>query len=363
MNATVAATVVSTNHWHRLDDGRIQCDLCPRLCRLREGQRGFCFARACAEGRLVLTSYGRLSSLCVDPIEKKPLYHFLPGTAVLSLGTAGCNLACGFCQNWSISRSRDADVNAEAAPPETVAAVAARLGCPSVAFTYNDPVVFHEYAIDVAAACRAQGIKTVAVTAGYVCPRPRTEFYRLVDAANVDLKGLSERFYRELCAAHVRPVLDTLLYLRHETRVWLEITNLVIPGRNDSDAALRALSRWVVARLGPDVPLHFTAFRPAFRMWDAPPTAAETLRRARHVARGEGIRYAYVGNIHDPAGESTCCHGCERKLIGRRGYALTDWQLRDGRCRFCSMPCAGVFEPEPGRWGATSLPVRLRTVV
>jgi pyruvate formate lyase activating enzyme len=312
---------------------------------------------------VVLTTYGRSSGLCIDPIEKKPLYHFLPGTAVLSLGTAGCNLACAFCQNWSISRARDTDVLAEAAPPETVAEVAAGLRCPSVAFTYNDPVVFHEYAIDIAAACRARGIKTVAVTAGYVCPRPRAEFYRLIDAANVDLKALSERFYRELCAAHVRPVLETLLYLKHETRVWLEITNLVIPGWNDSDPALRALSRWVVARLGPDVPLHFTAFRPAFRMTDARPTPVETLRRARRIARGEGVRYAYVGNIQDPEGENTYCHGCERKLIGRRGHALTDWMLGDGRCPFCHIPCAGVFEPEPGRWGADSLPVRLGAVV
>src|SRR5262245_14999963 len=241
---TLPGSVVPTRYWHRLDDGRVQCDLCPRYCKLHEGQRGFCFVRACQGGEVVLTTYGRSSGFCVDPIEKKPLYHFLPGTSVLSFGTAGCNLGCKFCQNWDISKSRETDTLADAASPEAIAAAAERLGCRSGAFTYNDPVIFHEYAIDVARACRARGIKAVAVTAGEVNPAPRAEFYRHMDAANVDLKGFTEEFYRDTCAGHLQPVLDTLVYLRHETRVWFEVTTLLIPGLNDTDGELEEMTRW-----------------------------------------------------------------------------------------------------------------------
>jgi pyruvate formate lyase activating enzyme len=353
-------SVVPTKYWHPLEDGRVQCDLCPRYCKLHEGQRGFCFVRACHGGAVVLTAYGRSSGFCVDPIEKKPLYHFLPGTPVLSFGTAGCNLGCRFCQNWDISKSRETDTLADEASPEAVADAAERLGCKSVAFTYNDPVIFHEYAIDVARACRRRGIRTVAVTAGEVCAEPRAEFYEHIDAANVDLKGFTEEFYRDICAGRLRPVLDTLVYLKSRTNVWLEITTLLIPGLNDSDGELGRLTGWVAENLGPDVPLHFTAFHPDFRLLDRPPTPPETLRRARRIALANGLRYAYVGNVHDAEGDSTFCHGCGALLIGRDWYELTHWGLdAAGRCRACDTLCPGVFESAPGGWGARRAPVRL----
>ncbi len=351
---------VPTKYWHRLDDGRVQCDLCPRLCKLHEGQRGFCFVRACRDEQIVLTSYGRSSGFCVDPVEKKPLYHFLPGTPVLSFGTAGCNLGCKFCQNWDISKSREIDTLADAASPQTIARAAEESGCRSVAFTYNDPVIFHEYAIDVAQACHERGVKAVAVTAGEVCAEPRAEFYRHMDAANVDLKGFSENFYHEICAGSLQPVLETLQYVRHETSVWFELTTLLIPGLNDSDAELEAMAQWVVDKLGPDVPMHFTAFHPDFRMLDRPATPPATLRRARHIALQSGIRYAYVGNVHDPEGDSTYCHACGQVLIGRDWYELNDWNLAHGnQCVNCGAICSGVFEAKPGVWGRHRLPVLL----
>ncbi|RUL89289.1 AmmeMemoRadiSam system radical SAM enzyme [Tautonia sociabilis] len=363
MSMSLDSSIAPTTYWHALDDGRIQCDLCPRFCKLHEGQRGFCFVRARQNDQIVLTTYGRSSGFCVDPIEKKPLYHFLPGTPVLSFGTAGCNLGCKFCQNWDISKSREADTLADEASPERIAETASRLGCRSVAFTYNDPVIFHEYAIDVARACRSRGIRAVAVTAGEVCPEPRAEFYRHMDAANVDLKAFTERFYREIAAGHLQPVLETLEYLRRETDVWFELTTLLIPGQNDSDAELDAMTRWVVDRLGPDVPLHFSAFHPDYRMRDIPATAPATLRRAREIAMRNGVRYAYVGNVHDPDCDSTFCPSCGTRLIGRDWFELTHWNLtEDGRCPCCSSPCAGVIEPEPGRWGRKRQPVRLASL-
>ncbi|MFV1959641.1 MAG: AmmeMemoRadiSam system radical SAM enzyme, partial [Planctomycetota bacterium] len=316
-----------TAYHHRLEDGRVQCDLCPRACHLAEGQRGFCFVREARGGAVVLTTYGRASGFCVDPIEKKPLNHFLPGSAVLSFGTAGCNLGCKFCQNWDISKSREIDTLCDGAPPEGIAEAAGELGCASVAFTYNDPVIFHEYAVDTAQACHARGIRTVAVTAGWVSPEPRAEFYRHMDAANVDLKAFTERFYRTLCAATLAPVLDTLRYVKHETDTWLETTTLLIPGQNDSERELDAMTRWVVTELGPDVPMHFSAFHPDWRMQDVPPTPPGTLHRARHIAKENGVHHVYTGNIHDPEGQGTWCAKCGALLVGRGGYAITAWHL------------------------------------
>ena len=351
-----------TRYWHRLEGGRVQCDVCPRACRLQEDQRGLCFVRMRQDDRIVLTTYGRSSGYCVDPIEKKPLNHFLPGTPVLSFGTAGCNLACRFCQNWDISKSREIDTLADAASPEEIAAAAVRLGCRSVAFTYNDPVIFMEYAIDVARACHDAGLKAVAVTAGYMCDEPRAEFYRYMDAANVDLKGFTEDFYHRICAGHLGPVLETLEYLKHETHVWFEITNLLIPGANDSDREIDQMTRWIVERLGPDVPVHFTAFHPDWKMLDRPPTPPATLTRARRIALANGVRYAYTGNVHDSEGGSTFCHGCGALLIERDWYELGAWTLTgDGRCRACGAPCPGVFDGRPGDWGRRRLPVRLRS--
>jgi len=349
-----------TREWTRLPDGRVRCDVCPRECKLQEGQRGLCFVRAAEGGEIVLSTWGRSSGFCVDPIEKKPLSHFLPGTPVLSFGTAGCNLACQFCQNHDISKSRETDTLADQARPETIAAAAARLGCRSVAFTYNDPAIFYEYAIDVAEACHAAGIATVAVTAGYMNPAPRERFFRHVDAANVDLKAFTEDFYFKLTAAHLAPVLETLEYLKHETKVWLEITTLLIPGENDSPAEIERLTQWVVERLGPDVPLHFTAFHPDFRMLDKPPTPPATLSTARRIAIEAGVRYAYVGNVHDLGRQSTYCHQCGERLIERDWHKLGRWGLdAQGRCRACGTALAGVFEPKPGDWGERRLPVRL----
>jgi pyruvate formate lyase activating enzyme len=354
-------SVVSTKYWHRLEDGRIQCDLCPRFCKLREGQRGLCFVRGRLDDEVVLTTYGRSSGFCVDPIEKKPLNHFYPGTPVLSFGTAGCNLACKFCQNWDISKSREWDTLADQAAPETIARAAEGLGCRSVAYTYNDPVIFHEYAIDVAKACRERGIFSVAVTAAEVCPEPREEFYEQMDAANVDLKAFTENFYQRICGSHLEPVLDTLRYLKHETDVWLEITTLLIPGENDSDSELDQMTSWIASELGVDVPVHFTAFHPDWKMRNHPPTPSSTLTRARKIALGNGLRYAYTGNVHDEAGGSTWCHACGANLIGRDWYRMTAWNLlEDGRCARCGEACSGRFDKRPGGWGAKRLPVRLR---
>ena len=349
-----------TTHWHAVDGGRIQCDVCPRFCSLKEGQEGHCFVRAARGGEIVLTTYGRSSGFCVDPIEKKPLNHFLPGSSVLSFGTAGCNLACRFCQNWDISKSREMDTLAADATPERIAAAAVELGCRSVAFTYNDPVVFMEYAIDVAAACRARGVKTVAVTAGYVAPKPREELFAAMNAANVDLKGFTEDFYAKICGAHLQPVLETLEYLVKETNVWTEITTLLIPGKNDSEAEIDAMTRWVFEHVGPDVPHHFTAFHPDWKMVDISATPAATLKRARVIAKRNGLRWVYTGNVYDPEGQSSDCFECGTRLIGRDGYDIFEWSLAGGGlCGSCGAACPGTFEEIPGSWGSRRLPVHL----
>ena len=307
---------------------------------------------------MVLTTYGRSSGFCVDPIEKKPLNHFLPGTSVLSFGTAGCNLGCRFCQNWDISKAREWDKLADAASPEEIAREARRLGCRSVAFTYNDPVIFAEYAIDVAQACHEQGINTVAVTAGYITADARPEFYQHMDAANVDLKAFSDEFYHRLCFASLAPVLETLKFLR-QTSVWFEVTTLLIPGENDSDAEIHKAAEWFAENLGPDVPWHFTAFHPDFKMLDKPRTPHKTLTRAQEIARSKGLHYVYTGNVHDSAGGSTWCPDCGKLLIERDWYELGEWNLVDNRCKFCDFEIAGRFEKRPGSWGANRLPVRL----
>jgi len=348
-------------YWHVLEDGRIQCDVCPRYCKLHEGQRGLCFVRARQGDQIVLTTYGRSSGFCIDPIEKKPLNHFLPGTPVLSFGTAGCNLTCKFCQNWDISKARNFDRIQDLASPEAIAEAALGSGCRSVAFTYNDPVIFLEYAVDVAQACRERGVKTVAVSAGYISPEPRIEFFRHMDAANIDLKGFTDGFYNNLCSGKLAPVLETLEYLKHETKVWFEITTLLIPGENDSAAEIEAESAWIMDRLGPDVPLHFTAFHPDWKLVDALPTPAKTLRMARQIAMNAGIHYVYTGNVYDPVGQATHCHACGAVLIGRDQYDVTAWHLAaDGRCAECGTPCHGVFETKAGQWGRRRQPLRLR---
>jgi pyruvate formate lyase activating enzyme len=353
-------SVVPTKYWHALDDGKLQCDVCPRACKLHEGQRGLCFVRGRIDDRIVLTTYGRSSGFCLDPIEKKPLNHFLPGSSVLSFGTAGCNLACKFCQNWDISKSREMDTLMDRASPIGIAEAAVASGARSVAYTYNDPTIFHEYAIDVAQACRERGIRNVAVTAGYVCAEPRAEFYRYMDAANVDLKAFTDEFYHKVTGSHLAPVLETLQYLKHETSVWFELTTLLIPGLNDSEAELRAMTQWVVDKLGADVPMHFTAFHPDYKMQDIPATPSATLQMARRIARESGVRYAYTGNVHDSDGGSTWCPTCNQLLIERDWYRLGEWNLdATGNCSHCGTRVAGQFEASPGDWGARRARVKL----
>jgi pyruvate formate lyase activating enzyme len=349
---------VAGRFWHRLDDGRLQCDVCPRACRLREGQRGLCFVRGRVADQVVLTSYGRSSGFCVDPVEKKPLNHFLPGTPVLSFGTAGCNLSCRFCQNWDISKSREIDRLTAAAGPQDIADAAARFGCRSVAMTYNDPVIFLEYAVDVADACRARGIKAIAVTAGYLTDEPRRELFAHLDAANVDLKAFTDDFYHRISAGHLQPVLDTLLYLRHSTDVWFEITTLLIPGHNDSDGEIDAECAWIADNLGTGVPLHFTAFHPDFKMRDVPPTPPATLTRARRIAQGHGLRFVYTGNVHDPEGGQTICPACGTVVVERDWYVIGRYEITDdGRCNSCGAAIPGRYDGPAGRWGARRLPV------
>ncbi|MDO8388891.1 MAG: AmmeMemoRadiSam system radical SAM enzyme [Actinomycetota bacterium] len=348
-----------TDWWTRLDDGRVRCDVCPRACSLHEGQHGMCFVRARQDDRIVLTTYGRSSGFCVDPIEKKPLHHFLPGTAVLSFGTAGCNLSCRFCQNWDISKSRQVDTLAHAATPAVIAAAARRHDCASVAFTYNDPIVFLEYAADTADACHDAGLRTVAVSAGYVEPGPREQLFSRMDAANIDLKAFDEGFYRTVCGGHLAPVLDTLEWLVAH-HVWVEITTLLIPGLNDSDREIDALSAWVVDRLGPQVPLHFSAFHPDFKMLDIAPTPPATLTRARSRALANGLHHVYTGNVHDPAGGTTHCPGCGTAVVVRDWYRIESYQLTDdGRCPDCGTRLEGVFAGPAGTWGRRRRPLQL----
>jgi pyruvate formate lyase activating enzyme len=347
-------------YWHLMADGRIQCDLCPRDCKLHEGQRGACFVRARQGDQMVLTTYGRSSGFCIDPIEKKPLHHFYPGSSVLSFGTAGCNLACKFCQNWDISKSRDMDRLMDQASPDAIANAALKHGCKSVAFTYNDPVIFAEYAMDVADACHARGVQAVAVTAGYMHEQARRDFYAKMDAANVDLKAFTEDFYFKLTGSHLQPVLDTLVYLKRETNVWFEITTLLIPGHNDSDVEISAMCHWIMRELGPDVPLHFSAFHPDHRMRDAPATPAATLVRARNIALKERLHHVYTGNVHHVEGDTTYCVGCRAPLIVRDWYQIKQYRLGvDGHCPDCGAALAGRFGARCGNFGRKRIPIAI----
>jgi pyruvate formate lyase activating enzyme len=364
MSALRQLDITTSNHpvgyWHLLDDGRIQCDLCPRDCRLHEGQRGACFVRQRLGDGMVLTTYGRSSGFCIDPIEKKPLNHFYPGSTVFSFGTAGCNLACKFCQNWDISKSREMDTLMDAASPQQIAEAARRSDCRSVAFTYNDPVIFAEYAMDAADACHALGVQTVAVTAGYIGAEARRDFYAKMDAANVDLKAFTDDFYVKLCGAHLQPVLDTLVYVRRETDCWLEITTLLIPGKNDSDAELEAMCAWIERELGPDVPLHFTAFHPDYKVTDVPATPKSTLRRARDIALRAGLHFVYTGNVHDRDGGTTFCPGCGKPLIVRDWHEIERYELTpEGCCRHCGTTIPGRFGRFDGQQSRWRTPVRI----
>ncbi len=334
--------------WEPEAGGKVHCTLCPRECRIGEGQDGFCYIRQNRGGRLVTQGYARSTGFAVDPIEKKPLAHFRPGSSVLSFGTAGCCLGCRFCQNSDISKAREDDrLSEDDWTPERVVTLARQLGAPGVAFTYNDPIIWAEYAIDVAKAAHAAGLFTVFVTSGYVSPGPRVEIFRHMDATNVDLKAFTEDFYAKVTLSHLAPVLDTLAWLARETKVWVEVTNLMIPGLNDSPEETRALAEWMVRNMGADVPLHLTAFHPSFKMMDRPRTPAATLTRAREIARAAGLHHVYTGNVHDPEGQSTFCASCGAKLIDRDWHAVRAVRLARGACMSCGARLAGVFDDGP----------------
>ena len=345
--------------WHMAEDGRMVCDLCPRECHLRPGDRGFCFVRQNRDGEMVLTTYGRSTGFCIDPIEKKPLNHFYPGTSVLSFGTAGCNLGCKFCQNHDISKARKVELLSDIALPDAIAQAAVEHGCKSVAYTYNDPIIWAEYAIDTAKACRERDVKSVAVTAGYITPQARAPFFEFFDAANVDLKAFTEDFYEHVTLSHLEPVLETIEWLHRETDVWFEITNLVIPDANDSPDELRQLCDWVLKHVGDEVPVHFSAFHPDFRMLDRPRTPHEKLLEAHSIAKATGLKYVYVGNVHDATHQSTYCDACGEMVIERDWYQLGKYRLDQATCQHCGHQVPGRFEASPGNWGRKRQPVKI----
>ncbi|MCA9058784.1 MAG: AmmeMemoRadiSam system radical SAM enzyme [Planctomycetaceae bacterium] len=355
-----AAEGIVDGHWWQAQGDRVQCQLCPRLCTLKDGDRGFCFVRSNIGGQMRLTTYGRSTGFCIDPIEKKPLNHFYPGTSVLSFGTAGCNLGCQFCQNWDISKAREVARLSHRAMPDEVATAAVQLKCRSVAYTYNDPIVWAEYAIDTARECRAAGVANVAVTAGYLTPQARAPFFEFMDAANVDLKAFSEEFYERVTYSRLQPVLETLAWLKHESNVWFEITNLLIPGRNDDPGELARMCEWILESVGDSVPVHFTAFHPDFRLLDIPSTPPETLHFARETAMAAGLQFVYVGNVNDCERQSTFCPNCNALLIERNHYVLGRYHIRGSRCGSCGTSIPGRFTDQPGDWGARRQPVDMR---
>jgi pyruvate formate lyase activating enzyme len=330
--------------WEPAENNKIKCTLCPRYCKIGPGQNGFCFIRQNVNGQLITTGYGHPTGFAVDPIEKKPLNHFLPGTGILSFGTAGCNLGCKFCQNWTMSKARLDELNAYNVSPDGVVALAKKHHTPSIAYTYNDPTIFGEYVIDISRLAREEGIRSVMVTAGYIDKQARKEVYQYIDAANVDLKAFSEYFYHKLTFSHLNDVLDTLVWLKNETSVWIEITTLLIPGENDSTEELSQMCDWILQNLGDSVPLHFTAFHPDFKMRDKPHTPQSTLEKARNLALKKGIKYCYLGNVLDPRSQTTYCPSCHTPLISRDWHSVNKNLIQNGKCPECGEKIAGVFQ-------------------
>ncbi len=350
--AEIASAPVG-RHYAKLEDGRVRCDICPRACALHDGQRGLCYVRARRGDDIVLTTYGRSSGFCIDPIEKKPLNHFYPGTAILSFGTAGCNLTCKFCQNHDTSKARSMDKLQAIATPDMIAKSALLSGCQSVAYTYNDPVIFLEYAVDIARACHEYGIYNVAVTAGYITPQARPDFFEYMDAVNLDIKAFTQDFYHKLCTAHLDNILETAHYLVHERKLWLEITTLLIPDENDSPKEIEQLCRWMLDNLGAGVPIHFTAFHPDYKMTDKIRTPPQTLLNAYKIARDMGIKYVYTGNIHHPPTATTYCSQCNNPIIVRDWHSVNQYNIaQGGHCPHCGTHIAGLWGQKLGDWGA-----------
>ena len=332
------------NYWISIDNESIQCQLCPRNCKLKNGQKGFCFVRQNINGQLLLNAYGHSSGFAIDPIEKKPLNQFYPGSDTLSFGTTGCNLGCQFCQNWDISKSTELEKLSTKATPKDIAQMAKQKNCKSVAFTYNDPIIFTEYAIDTAIECHKLNIKTVAITAGYINDLPRKDFFHHMDGANIDLKSISNDFYRKFCNVEIRPILDTLIYLKNETDLWFEITNLLIPQENDSTDQISKLCDWVLKNLGDNIPIHFSAFHPAYKLLDHKRSEPQSIIDAREIALKKGIKYVYTGNIFDPKGSSTYCTTCKKKIIDRTGYTIKNIHISNNKCEFCGSLIEGRFD-------------------
>jgi pyruvate formate lyase activating enzyme len=331
--------------WEPMGNGKLHCYLCPRHCHIGEGQTGFCFIRKNEGGRLLQLGYGRPAALQIDPIEKKPLNHFFPGTPILSMGTAGCNMGCLFCQNWDISKAKSDQVHAGLMTPEQVVGLALRHDTPSIAFTYNEPTIWGEFVIDIAKIAHEYGLNTVMVSNGYITREAFFDIYQHIDAANIDLKAFTEEFYGRITMTHLQPVLDTLRWLRHETNVWFEITNLIIPTLNDNNSEFKRMCDWVLTNLGDDVPLHFTAFHPDFKLREKPHTPPETLHQARQIAMEMGLKFVYEGNIYSD-GANTICPGCKRVIVRRSWHSVLSEKLRDGKCGHCETKIAGVFTQE-----------------
>jgi len=342
----IMKSFVETKHearwWETMADGRLHCYLCPRHCHIGEGQSGFCFIRKHEAGRLLQLGYGRPAAIQIDPVEKKPLNHFFPGSKIFSMGTAGCNMGCFFCQNWDISKAKADQVNAADLSPDAVVDLAQEQGCPHLAFTYNEPTIWGEYVIDISKAAHQRGLNTVMVSNGYITREAFFDVYQHIDAANIDLKAFTENFYSKVTLTHLLPVLETLKWLRHETNVWFEVTNLIIPTLNDDESEFQKLCDWMLNNIGDDVPLHFTAFHPDFKLQDKPATPPETLHHARKIAMQMGLKYVYEGNIFSD-GAHTICPGCKKGIVKRSWHSVLTSQLKDGKCAHCGTAIAGVF--------------------
>lgn len=337
------AQLVEARYYEKLPNRKIKCLLCPRTCVIDDLERGYCGVRENRDGVYYTLVYGKPCTLHVDPIEKKPLFHFLPGSEALSIATAGCNVFCKFCQNWEISQSRPEQLPSLDFPPAKLVALTHEKKCPVIAFTYNEPVVFTEYMYDIAEKARGIGVHTAMISNGYIQTKPLKDLCRVLSAVKIDLKAFSERFYKELVSGQLQPVLDSLILLKQE-KIWLEIVYLVIPGQNDDPNELSSLCKWIYKELGSGVPLHFTRFYPQYRLTNVPATPLQTLHKARKIAQDAGLQFVYSGNVPGDPGENTYCSQCSELLIKRMGYAIVENKIMSGQCPKCHTPIPGIWK-------------------